>query len=340
VTTHAVTLIAVDPLLATEWGTAVMRAIQVTRHGGPETLGLAEVDVPVPADGQLLVTVAAAGVNYADVSRIAGTYSQPVDLPFVPGSEVVGRTAGGRRVVGLSFGGGGFAEKAVIPADAAVDVPDGVSDEQALALLVQGLTAWHLLRGSARLRDGESVAVNAAAGGVGSLAVQLAREFGAGRVIAAASTSDKRRLALDLGADSAVDSDPTGYAERVRQANGDQGVDIVLDANGGPAVTAGLDALAQFGRLVSYGDAAHQGRPAIDPALLAQRNLAVAGFWLRPALVLPLAYREPLVELLSLTAQGRLRPVTGSRYPLAEAGHAFADLTARRTTGKVVLVVN
>ncbi|EWM09944.1 NADPH:quinone oxidoreductase family protein [Kutzneria sp. 744] len=316
-----------------------MRAIQVTRHGGPEALEAAEVDAPVPAEGQLLVAVTAAGVNFADLSRIAGTYSPAVELPFVPGSEVVGHTADGRRVVGLSFGGGGFAEQALVPADSAVEVPDGVSDEQALALLVQGLTAWHLLRGSARLRDGESVAVNAAAGGVGSLAVQLAREFGAGRVIAAASTSDKRRLTLDLGADASVDSDPTGYADRIRQANGAQGVDVVLDANGGAAITAGLDALAQFGRLVSYGDAAHQGRPSIDPAALAERNLSVSGFWLRPALSLPLGYREPLVELLGLTAQGRLRPLTGSRYPLVEAGRAFADLTARRTTGKVVLLV-
>lgn len=317
-----------------------MRGIQVTRFGGPEVLAETVIDDPVAADGQLLVAVSAAGVNYADASRIAGAYSPAVELPFVPGSEVVGRTADGRRVIGLTFAGGGFAEKALIPADDAVDVPDAVTDEQALALLVQGLTAWHLLRGSARLQAGESVVVNAAAGGVGSLAIQLAREFGAGRVIAAASTSDKRQLALDLCADAAVDSDPTGYAERVQQANGGHGVDVVLDANGGPAITAGLEALAQFGRLVSFGDATHEGRPLIDPGLLAERNLSVSGFWLRPALTLPLAYREPLVELLSLTAQGRLRPVTGSRYKLAQAGQAFADLTARRTTGKVVLLVD
>jgi NADPH2:quinone reductase len=310
-----------------------MQAIHVTRFGGPEVLTVSEIDAPV---GDLVVTVTAAGVNYADVSRVAGTYSPAVDLPFVPGTEVAGHTADGRRVVGLTFDGGGFAEQASIPADAAVDLPDGVTDEQALALLVQGLTAWHLLRSSARLRDGESVVVNAAAGGVGSLAVQLAREFGAGRVIAAASTSDKRRLAHELGADVAVDSEPTGYAERVRQANDGKGVDVVLDANGGDAITAGLDALAQFGRLVSYGDAGKRGRPPVDPSVLSRRNLTVAGFWLRPAL--ELGYREPLAELLSLTARGRLRPVTGSRYPLAEAGRAFADLVGRRTTGKVVLV--
>jgi NADPH:quinone reductase len=314
-----------------------MQAIHVTRFGGPEVLTVRELDAPVAGVGDLAVTVTAAGVNYADVSRVAGTYSPAVDLPFVPGTEVAGRTADGRRVVGLTFDGGGFAEQAAVPADAAVDLPDGVTDEQALALLVQGLTAWHLLRNSARLRGGESVVVNAAAGGVGSLAVQLAREFGAGRVIATASTSDKRRLALELGADVAVDSEPNGYAERVRQANDGQGVDIVLDANGGDAIAAGLDALAQFGRLVTYGDAGKQGRPPVDPSVLARRNLTVAGFWLRPALELPHGYREPLAELLNLTAKGALRPVTASRYPLAEASRAFADLVGRRTTGKVVL---
>jgi len=299
-----------------------------------------EVDAPAAGDGRLVVDVTAAGVNFADLSRIAGRYSPAVPLPFVPGSEVVGRAADGRRIVTLSFDGGGFAEKAVLDADTAVDVPDGVTDEQALALLVQGLTAWHLLRGSARLVVGESVVVNAAAGGVGSLAIQLAREFGAGRVIAAASTSDKRRLARELGADAAVDSEPAGYADRVRQANDGRGADVVLDANGGAAVTAGLDALAPFGRLVSYGDATHQGRPPVDPGQLAERNLAVAGFWLRPALALPRGYREPLAELLDLTARGRLRPITGSQYPLADAARAFADLTARRTTGKVTLRVS
>jgi NADPH2:quinone reductase len=317
-----------------------MRAVQVTRFGGPETLEVTEVDAPAAGDGRLVVDVTAAGVNFADLSRIAGRYSPAVSLPFVPGSEVVGRAADGRRVVALSFDGGGFAEKAVLDADTAVDVPDGVTDEQALALLVQGLTTWHLLRGSARLVAGESVVVNAAAGGVGSLAIQLAREFGAGRVIAAASTSDKRRLARELGADAAVDSEPAGYAERVRQANDGRGADVVLDANGGAAVTAGLDALAPFGRLVSYGDATHQGRPPVDPGQLAERNLAVAGFWLRPALALPRGYREPLAELLDLTARGRLRPITGSQYPLADAARAFADLAARRTTGKVTLRVS
>ncbi|WP_345367058.1 quinone oxidoreductase family protein [Actinoallomurus liliacearum] len=300
---------------------------------------MSEISEPVPQTGQLSVRVTAAGVNYADILRAAGTYSGGVELPFIPGSEVIGSATDGRRVMGFTFDGGGFAEHTLLDAAEVVEVPDEVADGAALALLVQGLTAWHLLRSSARIAAGESVAVNAAAGGVGTLAVQLAREFGASRVIATASSADKRALALELGADAAVDSDPDGYPERVREANDGRPVDIVLDANGGPAIAAGLDALAQFGRLVSYGDASREGRPPIDPGSLAERNLSVSAFWLRPALTLPGAYHEPLRELLALTAQGRLRPVVGSEYPLSEARRAFEDVAARRTKGKVVLRV-
>jgi NADPH2:quinone reductase len=235
------------------------------------------------------------------------------------------------------FEGGGYAERALVPAAQAVDVPDEVGDGEALALLVQGLTAWHVLRNCARLREGESVAVNAAAGGVGSLAVQLAKHLGAGRVIAAASTIDKRDLALRLGADAAVDNAADGYAERIRAANGGRPVDVVLESTGGAAFTAAMDALAGFGRLVTYGNASREGRPLVDPATLAERNTAVVGFWLRPALALPGAYEGPLAQLLKLAATGRIHPLVGAEYPLAQARRAHEDLLARRTTGKVVL---
>src|SRR4051794_31413477 len=196
-----------------------MRAIQCSRFGGPEVLTLADIPDPVPAPGQLLIDVTAAGVNFADIRRVEGAYGSPV-LPFVPGSEVVGRDPDGRRVLAPTPGAaGGYAGRAAVAAATAVPVPAGVSDGAALALLVQGLTAWHLLANSARLRDGESVVVNAAAGGVGSLAVQLARRFGAGRGIATASTAAQRELALGLGADAAVDSAPDGDAQRVPAAH-------------------------------------------------------------------------------------------------------------------------
>jgi NADPH2:quinone reductase len=314
-----------------------MRAVWCEEFGGPEVLAVAEVAEPVVGAGQVLVAVDAAGVNYADTHRTDGSYGGGQALPFVPGTEVVGRDPDGRRVLAVVFGGGGYAERAAVPADRVVEVPAGVADGAALALLVQGLTAWHLLRGSARLAPGESVVVNAAAGGVGTLAVQLARRFGAGRVVAAASTPDKRELALRLGADAAVDSAPDGYPERVRAANGGRPADVVLDSTGGATFSAGLAALAPFGRLVSYGNAARQGRPPVDPGDLAERNTAVAGFWLRPALDLPGAYHEPLAELLALTAAGDLTPVVGAEYPLADARRAHQDLLARRSTGKLVL---
>jgi NADPH:quinone reductase len=259
-----------------------------------------------------------------------------VTLSFVPGVEIVGRTRSGRRILSPIFEtGGGYAEYAVAPKHRAVDVPEEVTDGQALALLVQGLTAWHVLRNSARMGCGESVLVNAAAGGVGSLAIQLAKHFGAGQVIAAASTPAKRELALELGADVAVDNNLDGYVERVRAASG--GVDVVLDPAGGPMLQAGLDCLNDFGRLVNYGNAGREGRPAVDPSALAQRNLSVAGFWLVPAIDLPGMYGVPLAALLDLTARRQLRPLVGAEYPLEEARRSHEDLLARRTTGKLIL---
>src|SRR5690242_12647522 len=186
-----------------------MRAIQISRYGGPDVLTTVDLPDPQPGPGQLLVDVTAAGINYADTHLTDGSYLSSPALPFVPGAEVVGRTADGRRLAGLS-GSGGYAEKALLPAALAVAVPDAIGDGEALALLVQGLSAWHLLRTCARLAPGESVVVNAAAGGVGSLTVQLAKAFGAGRVIATASSDDKRKLTLDLGADVAVSGDAEG----------------------------------------------------------------------------------------------------------------------------------
>jgi NADPH:quinone reductase len=290
----------------------------------------------VPGPGQLLVDVAAAGVNYADTHLTEGTYLSRPELPFVPGSEVIGRTAGGRRVLSVTTGGG-YAERVVVPDALAVDVPAEVGDGEALAVLVQGLSAWHLLRTCARLAPAESVVVNAAAGGVGSLAVQLAKLFGAGRVIATASTVDKRDLALKLGADAAVDGAAEGYAERVVKANGGDRVDVILDPVGGDVFDAAFGALAPFGRLVTFGAASRRPAGPVDPRRLMKRNHVVAGFWLAPLVGQPGMYREPLAELLDLVAAGRLHPVVGGEYPLTEARTAHEDLRARRTTGKLVL---
>jgi NADPH2:quinone reductase len=312
-----------------------MRAIQIEEFGGPEVLRLVELADPEPSTGHVLIRVSRAGVNYADTHQIENTYLSPAAVPLVPGAEVVGTTPDGRRVVALVQGG--YAEHALAPEQLLFPVPATVGDGEALALVLQGTTAWHLLRTSANLKSGESVVVHAAAGGVGSLAVQLARSFGAGRVIATASTEDKRKLALDLGADVAIDPDPDGLRERLREANGGRGVDIVLEMTGGPVFDESLRALAPFGRLVTYGQAARLSPAPVDAGALMARSSAVIGFWLGHCFSRPEMIATALSELMGLTAAGRLRPIVGGEYPLSEAGRAHRDLLARRTVGKLIL---
>jgi NADPH2:quinone reductase len=313
-----------------------MRAIRVSEWGGPEVLELVDAPTPEPGDGQLLVRVARAGINYADTHQAENSYLARYELPLTPGTEVAGTTEDGRRVVALT-GSGGYAEYAVAPAALTFDVPDGVSDGQALALLVQGLTAWHLYRTSAKLAAGESVVVHAAAGGVGSLAVQLGKALGAGRVIATASSEAKRELALELGADAAVDVTREDLADALREANGGQRVDVVLEMAGGRVFEASLEALAPFGRLVTYGIASREPNTVASGALMG-RSQAVVGFWLAHCLRRPRELvAEPLAELFARTAAGELRVIEGAVYPLSEARRAHEDLRARRTTGKLVL---
>ena len=313
-----------------------MRAVQITEFGGPEVLKLVELPDPVAKPGQLLIEVDAVGVNYADTHSVEDSYLSSSTLPLVPGGEVVGRTADGRRVVALTATGG-YAERAVAWANLAHEVPDAVSDGAALALVVQGLTAWNLLRTSARLSPGETVVVHAAAGGTGSLAVQLAKRFGAGRVIATASTPEKRALALELGADIAVEAEGEGLKERLVEANGGRKVDVVLEMTGGPVFDASLAALAPFGRLVAYGMASRTAPSPIAAASLMAHSRAVVGFWLMHVLGRPELHAEPMAELLALVASGELRTLVADAYPLAEAARAHEDLRARRTTGKLVL---
>ena len=313
-----------------------MRAIQITEFGGPEVLRLVQLPDPVEQPGRLLLEVSAIGVNYADTHTVEDSYLSRSTLPMVPGGEVVGRTAEGRRVVALTENGG-YAEKASVQEALAHDIPDAVTDGQALALVVQGLTAWHLLRTSARLAAGESVVVHAAAGGTGSLAVQLAKHFGAGRVIATASSKEKRQIALELGADAAVDNAAEGLKERLIEANDGRKVDVVLEMTGGPVFDASLAALAPFGRLVTYGMASRVPPTPIQSAQLMGHSHAVVGFWLMHCLGRPGMYAEPMAELLAMTADGRLKPQLGGVYGLSEAARAHRDLRARRTTGKLLL---
>jgi NADPH2:quinone reductase len=313
-----------------------MRAIQMSEYGGPEVLQLVELPIPDPAEGEVLVRVTRAGLNFADTHRRTNTYIAKDDLPLVPGSEVAGvREDTGERVVAL-VGAGGYAEYAAAPASLTFAIPDGVEDATALGLLLQGLTAWHLYRTCAHVAPGESVVVHAAAGGVGSLAVQLGRPMGAGRVIATASTAAKRALALELGADAAVDGAPDGLTERLVEANLGRPVDAVFEMAGGEVFERSYAALAPFGRLVTYGNAT--GTPnTVRSGDLMRRSRSVVGFWFTHCLGRPAMIDEALADLFARVLRGELRVVAGPAYPLAEAGRAQRDLAERRTTGKVTL---
>src|SRR3954469_7578456 len=250
-----------------------MRAVQITRFGGPEVMDIVDLPDPTPGPGQQLYEVSSAGVNFADTHQIENSYLAAQQLPLIPGAEFVGTpVGGGQRVVGL-LDGGGYAERVAANDRLSWAVPDGVTDEQALSLVLQGSTAWHLLRTCAHLAEGESVVVIAGAGGVGSLAVQLARRWGAGRVIATASSAEKRTLAEELGADATVDpaladDDPKAFTAALREANGGKRVDSVLEMTGGPVLDASLSALAPFGRLVPYGRAGREApKPVNVPSL-------------------------------------------------------------------------
>lgn len=314
-----------------------MRAVQITRFGGPEVLTVTTLPDPVPRAGEVLVRVEAAGVNYADTHQAEDSYLAPQHLPLVPGSEVVGHSPDGRRLAAFAPHGG-YAELAAVPEALAVTVPDGVDAAAATALLVQGTTAWHLLTTSARLAPGESVLVHAGAGGVGTLAIQLARRMGAGTVIATASSPDKRALAARLGADVVLAPDPATLTEEVREATGGRGVDVVLEMVGDGVFDASLVALATFGRLVTYGMASRRPPTPVVPAALMAHSTAVVGFWLTALMATPQRVVAPLAELMALVDGGELEVVVGGRYPLESAPAAHEALRSRSSIGKLALL--
>jgi NADPH:quinone reductase len=313
-----------------------VRCIQITRFGGPEVLEVAEVDDPVPAPGLEVYTVTASGLNFADTHQSEDSYLAPQTLPLIPGAEFAGLAADGTRVVGLLPGGGGYAEKVRTPPGFVWPIPDGVSDAAALAVVLQGVTAWHALRTCAHLAPGESVVVHAAGGGVGTIAVQLARAWGAGRIIATASSDAKRDLALSLGADVAIGTDGDLVAA-LKEANGGRRVDVVLEMVGGPVFDASLRSLAPFGRLVTYGQASRQTPAPVDPTNLMAHSSAVIGFWLAHCFGRPELLRPPVSELLDMLASGALRAVEGGTFALADAAAAHHSLRDRSSVGKLVL---
>lgn len=311
-----------------------MRAVQIKEFGGPEVLQV--VDLPDPEAGadEVIVEVARAGMNFADTHQRQNDYLAKAELPLIPGGEISGRTPDGRRVAAMLMKGG-YAQKVAVPHAALVPVPDEVSDDQAAGVLLQGLTAWALLRVSTSLQSGEAIVIEAAAGGTGTLAVQLAKRIGA-RVIALASTEEKRDLTLRLGADAAVDSRSDDLASAILEANGGNEVDVVLEMAGGDAFDACLSVLAPFGRLATFGIASREPNEVKTQKLM-RRSRAVVGFWLVHLFQRPDLLEAGITELLDAVAAGKLQVIVGGTYSLEDVPLAHQALQGRGTQGKLLL---
>ncbi|MFC4002285.1 quinone oxidoreductase family protein [Prauserella oleivorans] len=319
-------------------------AVRIERTGGPEVLQTAEVEVGEPGPGEVLVDVAAAGVNYIDTYQRSGIYRVP--LPYTPGLEGAGTIAAvGSGVTGLRVGDrvawqghpGGYAQRALVPAEIAVRIPDGVPDETAAATMLQGITAHYLVNSTYPVSDGETILVHAAAGGVGLLLVQLAKAKGA-RVIGTVSTADKERLAREAGADEVIRYTERDFTEATKELTSGEGVAVVYDGVGRSTYEGSLASLRRRGMLVLFG-AASGPVPPIDPQVL---NSGGSLYLTRPTSADYVATREELErrtsELFDAVGRGTLDVRIGARYPLTEARQAHEDLQGRRTTGKVLLL--
>ncbi len=303
-----------------------MRAVVLRETGAPDQLALEEMPEPEPGAGEVVVRVKAAGVNFADVLVRQGRYPQPPELPTVPGSEVAGEVDG-RRVMALPRGGG-YAEAIAVDENLVVPLPDGASFVEGAGFMLTYLTAWIPLTRQVRVGEGSVVLVHAGSGGVGSAAIQVAKHLGA-RVVATASTDEKRAVALEQGADEAFGYDE--FAEKVR-------ADVVLDPVGGDVFTQSFGVLNPLGTVVAIGFAGGWWE-SMDPAPLVGRNLGVQGFYLgrlmrhNPGLV-----RKAIGELLELWSSGAVKPLVGATFPLERAADAHQLIEERRHVGKVVLV--
>lgn len=322
-----------------------MKAVQLKEYGGPEVLERVEIEKPVPSGREVLIEIKAIGVNYADTARREGQYVVKTPLPFIPGAEIAGIVASvgekvtsvkpGMRVVTL-IESGGYSEFALADERSLIPIPEQLDYQNAVALPLQGLSAYHVLRTMGRLEKGESVLVHAAAGGVGTLAVQLAKLFGAGKVIATASSSEKLELARQMGADVLINYSESNWVEQVLEATGGKGVDVALEMVGGDVFQKTLKCLATFGRLVVFGAASGE-QSKMYPSSLMARNQSVIGFFLPQIMRKPELLQPSLVELLSYLGEGKLKLTIGGVFPLDEAANVHRLLQSRKTTGKLIL---
>lgn len=322
----------------------MVTAIRIQRTGGPDVLDVADVEIGEPGPGKVLVEVSAAGVNYIDTYQRSGLY--PVLLPYTPGLEGAGRiTAVGAGVSELSVGDrvawqgspGSYAEQAIVPAELAVRIPEGVTDESAAAVTLQGITAHYLTASTHPVREGETVLVHAAAGGVGLLLTQLAKAKGA-RVIGTVSTPEKEQLAREAGADEVIRYTERDFVAATREFTGGEGVDVVYDGVGASTYEGSLACLRPRGLLALFG-ASSGPVPPIDPQRL---NKGGSLYLTRPTSADYTRTRQEIEwrvgELFDGLANGTLNVRIGARYALADARKAHEDLEGRRTTGKVLLL--
>jgi NADPH2:quinone reductase len=321
-----------------------MKAIQIKQPGGPEAMELAELPVPQPKPNEAVVKLAASGVNFIDVYNREGRYK--VRLPFVLGQEGAGVvSAVGSDVKSVKTGDhvawtsvlGAYAEYAAIPADRLVPIPAGVTDQQAAATMLQGMTAHYLSHDSHPLKRGETALVHAAAGGVGLLLTQMAHNIGA-RVIATVSTEEKAKLAREAGADEVIFYTQTDFEAETKKLTGGKGVDVVYDSVGKTTFEKGLNILRPRGMMVLYGGSSG-AVPPFDPIILTQKGSL---FLTRPSLGNYIATREELEaraeSVFCMIAVGKLKLRIEHKYPLADAQQAHRELEARKTTGKLLLI--
>jgi len=323
-----------------------MRAVQATAFGGPEVLEMVSIPEPVPGPGQVLVAVSVAPVLYLDTQIRAGLAREwfPVTLPYVPGEGVAGQVVAagegvgeswvGRLVVADTTGSGGYLEKTVLSAESLVEVPAGLGAAEAAALLHDGQTAAGLIE-ALTPRPGDWVLVTAAAGGMGTLLVQLARQAG-GRVIAAAGAQRKLDLAGKLGAEQTVSYEQPDWASQVLAITGGKGPDVVFDGVGGRTGREAFAVTARGGRFSGHGTPGG-GFAAVDPAEAARREITVSG--IAEVQFGPQKGRRLITRALDEAASGRLVPVIGQRFPLAEAAEAHRAIEARTAIGKTLLEV-
>jgi NADPH:quinone reductase len=325
-----------------------MKAVRFHELGEPNVLRLEEVADPVAGDRELLVEVFAAGVNFSDAGKRRGLYLEPTPLPYCPGSEVAGiiRAVGkntdsfgvGDRVVGmLPSRSGGYAEMAVVPMASAAAIPEDMAFEVAVTLPNQGATAQHLLQTMGGFQPGESVLIHAAAGGVGGLAVQLAKLSNAGWIGGLASTETKRAYVMALGADMALDPSDPSWPESVMRATNGNGVDLILDSVGGEAFERSMGVLSRFGRVICYGLAS--GVPnQISPLRLMRPCQSVAGFHLDAIVADGDRMARDIAHLVAQTKSGLLRPHIGATFPLDQVVDAHRLLESRQLMGKIVVL--